>query len=69
MTGLAPQARFLGVTHQDIIDYDLPTHPLKDVDIKRARDALKMTPSPGTTAMLQSDAPPRPQTLMARSSG
>ena len=33
-----PQARFLGVTPQDIIDYDLPTHPLKDVDIKRAKE-------------------------------
>jgi len=39
-----PQARFLGVTPQDIIDYDLPTHPLKDVDIKRAKDALKNDP-------------------------
>ena len=39
-----PQARFLGVTPQDIIDYELPTHPLKDVDVKRARDALKNDP-------------------------
>jgi len=39
-----PQARFLGVTPQDIIDYELPTHPLLDVDIKRARDALKNDP-------------------------
>lgn len=39
-----PQARFLGVTPQDIKDYDLPTHPLKDVDIKRAKDALKNDP-------------------------
>lgn len=39
-----PQARFLGVTPQDIKDYDLPTHPLKEVDIKRARDALKNDP-------------------------
>jgi DNA topoisomerase-6 subunit A len=39
-----PSARFLGVTPQDIVDYDLPTHPLKDVDIKRARDALKNDP-------------------------
>jgi DNA topoisomerase-6 subunit A len=41
-----PQARFLGVTPQDIIDYDLQdaTHPLEDVDIKRARDALKNDP-------------------------
>jgi DNA topoisomerase-6 subunit A len=39
-----PSARFLGVTPQDIIDYKLPTHPLKEVDIKRAKDALKNDP-------------------------
>jgi len=39
-----PSARFLGVTPQDIIDYELPTHPLKEVDIKRAKDALKNDP-------------------------
>jgi len=39
-----PQARFLGVTPQDIVDYELPTHPLQDVDVKRARDALKNDP-------------------------
>ena len=39
-----PQACFLGVTPQDIVDYKLPTHPLKDVDIKRAKDALKNDP-------------------------
>lgn len=39
-----PQATFLGITPQDIIDYKLPTHPLKDVDIKRARDAIKNDP-------------------------
>jgi DNA topoisomerase-6 subunit A len=39
-----PSARFLGVTPQDITDYNLPTHPLKDVDIKRAKDALKNDP-------------------------
>jgi len=39
-----PTAQFLGVTPQDIIDYELPTHPLKDVDTKRARDALKNDP-------------------------
>jgi DNA topoisomerase-6 subunit A len=32
------------VTPQDIRDYDLPTHPLKEVDVKRARDALKNDP-------------------------
>ncbi len=39
-----PRARYLGVTPQDIIDYQLPTHPLQDVDIKRAKDALKNDP-------------------------
>ena len=39
-----PQASFLGVTPQDITDYKLPTHPLKDVDVKRAKDALKNDP-------------------------
>jgi DNA topoisomerase-6 subunit A len=39
-----PQASFLGVTPQDIIDYELPTHPLHDVDVKRAKDALKNDP-------------------------
>jgi len=39
-----PQARFLGVTPGDITEYELPTHPLKDVDIKRAKDALKNDP-------------------------
>ncbi len=39
-----PQVRYLGVTPQDIIDYELPTHPLLDVDVKRAKDALKNDP-------------------------
>ena len=39
-----PQASYLGVTPQDIIDYQLPTHPLQDVDVKRAKDALKNDP-------------------------
>jgi DNA topoisomerase-6 subunit A len=39
-----PHARFLGVTPQDIVDYRLPTHPLQDVDVKRAKDALKNDP-------------------------
>jgi DNA topoisomerase-6 subunit A len=41
-----PQAKFLGVTPQDILDYDLKdaTHPLEAVDIKRAEDALKNDP-------------------------
>jgi DNA topoisomerase-6 subunit A len=39
-----PQARFLGVTPGDIREYDLPTHPLKEVDKKRAHDAMKNDP-------------------------
>ncbi len=39
-----PTARYLGVTPQDIMDYRLPTHPLQDVDVKRAKDALKNDP-------------------------
>lgn len=39
-----PNARFLGVTPQDIVDYELPTHPLKEIDVKRATDALKNDP-------------------------
>jgi len=39
-----PSAKFLGVTPEDIVTYKLPTHPLKDVDIKRAKDALKNDP-------------------------
>jgi DNA topoisomerase-6 subunit A len=41
-----PQARFLGVTPQDIIDFGLEdaTHPLSATDIKRAEDALKNDP-------------------------
>ncbi len=40
----APQARYLGVTPDDIERYKLPTHPLLDVDVKRAKDALKNDP-------------------------
>lgn len=39
-----PQAKFMGVTPQDIIDYKLPTHPLKDVDLKRIKDGMKNDP-------------------------
>lgn len=39
-----PGARYLGVTPQDIVDYKLPTHPLKEVDVKRAKDALRNDP-------------------------
>jgi DNA topoisomerase-6 subunit A len=41
-----PQARFLGVTPQDIIDFGLAdaTHPLSSTDVKRAEDALANDP-------------------------
>jgi DNA topoisomerase-6 subunit A len=39
-----PQAKFLGVTPFDIEEYKLPTHPLKEVDIKRLKDGLKNDP-------------------------
>ncbi|MHC4150282.1 MAG: DNA topoisomerase IV subunit A [Planctomycetota bacterium] len=39
-----PTASFLGVTPDDIVTYKLPTHPLKEVDIKRAKDALRNDP-------------------------
>ena len=39
-----PQAKFIGITAKDIVDYDLPTHPLKDVDIKRIKDGIKNDP-------------------------
>ena len=39
-----PNAKFIGVTPQDIIEYNLPSHPLKDVDIKRGKDAIKNDP-------------------------
>jgi DNA topoisomerase VI subunit A len=41
-----PQAKYLGVTPQDILDFKLQdaTHELQKVDIKRAKDALKNDP-------------------------
>jgi DNA topoisomerase-6 subunit A len=41
-----PHAQYLGVTPQDILDYQLEdaTHPLGKTDIKRAQDALKNDP-------------------------
>lgn len=39
-----PNATFLGITPDDIKKYKLPTHPLKEVDIKRAEDAIKNDP-------------------------
>ncbi|MFW6378644.1 MAG: DNA topoisomerase VI [Nanoarchaeota archaeon] len=39
-----PQAKFIGVTPDDIDTFDLPTHPLKDVDIKKIKDMVKNDP-------------------------
>ena len=39
-----PNAKFIGVTPQDIIDFKLPTHPLKEVDLKKIKDLLKNDP-------------------------
>jgi len=39
-----PRAQFIGVTPQDIIDYKLPTHQLKDIDVKRIEDGIKNDP-------------------------
>ncbi|MFC1801062.1 DNA topoisomerase VI [Nanoarchaeota archaeon] len=39
-----PRAKFIGVTPQDIVDYKLPTHPLKEVDIKKIKDLVKNDP-------------------------
>jgi DNA topoisomerase VI subunit A len=39
-----PKAKFIGITPQDIIDYKLPSHPLKEVDIKRIKDGIKNDP-------------------------
>jgi len=41
-----PRARFLGVTPQDILDFKLKdaTHPLQEIDEKRAKDALRNDP-------------------------
>lgn len=39
-----PHSKLIGVTPQDIKDYNLPTHPLEDKDKKRAQDAIKNDP-------------------------
>ena len=41
-----PQVKYLGLTPQDIVDFDLgkATHPLAEIDMKRAFDALKNDP-------------------------
>ena len=36
-----PDAKFLGVTATDIINYDLPSDPLKDIDVLRLKELLK----------------------------
>jgi len=41
------------------VDYKLPTHPLKEVDIKRARDAIKNDPFfPASQEMGRGDGAP-----------
>jgi len=39
-----PNAKFIGITPQDIVDYKLPSHPLKDIDIKKVKDMIKNDP-------------------------
>ncbi|MCX6710231.1 MAG: DNA topoisomerase IV subunit A [Candidatus Woesearchaeota archaeon] len=39
-----PKAKYMGITPGDINDYKLPTHPLKEVDIKRVKDGFKNDP-------------------------
>ncbi len=39
-----PEARLLGVTPYDIEQYELPTHPLGETGVKRAKDILKNDP-------------------------
>lgn len=36
-----PDAKFMGVTASDIINYDLPTDKLKDVDVMRLKELAK----------------------------
>ncbi len=39
-----PQAQFIGITAKDITEYKLPSHPLKEVDLKRIKDGIKNDP-------------------------
>jgi len=39
-----PKAKFIGITPDDIIKYKLPSHPLKDVDLKKIKDMIKNDP-------------------------
>ncbi|MEN6291783.1 MAG: DNA topoisomerase IV subunit A [Methanobacterium sp.] len=36
-----PDAKFMGVTASDIINYELPTDPLKDIDVLRLKELAK----------------------------
>ncbi|MFH1398915.1 MAG: DNA topoisomerase IV subunit A [Candidatus Woesearchaeota archaeon] len=39
-----PNAHLFGITADDIENYQLPTHPLKEVDLKRIKDGIKNDP-------------------------
>jgi DNA topoisomerase VI subunit A len=39
-----PNAQFIGITPKDIEDYKLPSHPLKEIDIKKIKDMIKNDP-------------------------
>jgi DNA topoisomerase-6 subunit A len=39
-----PKATFIGVTPDDVDTYNLPSHPLKDIDLKKIKDLLSNDP-------------------------
>ncbi|MBD3209063.1 DNA topoisomerase IV subunit A [Candidatus Woesearchaeota archaeon] len=39
-----PHAKFIGITPADIAEYKLPSHPLKEVDVKKIKDLVKNDP-------------------------
>lgn len=39
-----PKATFIGVTPTDVETYNLPTHPLKEIDLKKIKDLLSNDP-------------------------
>lgn len=39
-----PKATFIGVTPTDVDTYNLPTHPLKEIDLKKIKDLLSNDP-------------------------
>jgi len=39
-----PNAKFIGITPDDIENYKLPSHPLKEVDFKKIKDLIKNDP-------------------------